>query len=365
MAAAGLVLPPSPIPSRFDSGAISGAAVQRYLSDEGAHFVMWYAGRPLHWASSAKAPPGTSHGLVGLALSADGIKWDRVEGPLEAHSVLAPNDDWWTFDTIHLSLGSVSIDSNDMVRADAGVYFMYYAGGTAEKVAVGGAEVAGARMAIGVAISKDGEHFTRIEGEHPSGAVLERGDEGAFDELFVAGPCVVRAKTGASNAGKYVMHYFSFDERRGRFAIGQATSKDGLRFERAKKEPVITGEGCAFAERGVSRCCVVERAAGRFVIFVECVDGEGVHRIAMAESSDCQTWGDLKVVFEPGEAEAWDCKGVSHPSVVRMDDDQMRLYYLGRGSEYDAEKGTGSGIGVAASKGADWTRLERILTEQQ
>lgn len=356
---AGRVLSPSATPTRFDSGALSAPCVQRYLSDSGPRYVMWYAGRPRNWASSSQTPPDTGDGLVGLALSVNGLSWERVDGPLDMHAVLAPNDDWWAFDTVRVGLGSVSVDSTEIVRADGGVYFMYYAGGNAEKVTVWGNEIAGARSAIGVAISKDGEYFTRLEGEWPSGAVLERGAEGAFDELFVAGPCVVKVREGGSR-GKYVMHYFSLDKESKRFAIGQARSKDGLRFERVRTTPVVTGEGFAFAERGVSRCCVVEREAGRFVMFVECVDGDGVHRIAVTESVDCGTWGALKVVLEPEEGDAWDGNGVSHPSVVKLDDDRVRLYYVGRGHDFDADEGIGTGIGVAESGGGDWTRLQRV-----
>lgn len=323
---------------------------------------MWYAGRPVSWPSAPLVPNYTAHGLAGLALSPDGLVWDRVDGPMQGGSVLAPNEDWWAFDTVHLSVGSVAIDSSDIVRADAGVYFMYYAGGNRQAVSIGGNDVPGARTAIGVAISKDGEHFTRVEGEHPSGAVLQPGDEGAFDQLLVAGPFVTRPRKPLKGGWKYVMHYFTLDEGRRRFAIGRALSRDGLKFERAGSGPVITGDGEVFAEKGVMRCCVVERTDGLFVMFVECIDGDGVHRIAMTESEDCAMWGRLKVVLGPGEGDAWDAKGVSHPSAVMMDEGKVRLYYVGRGSTFDTDKGTGSGVGVAESEGEDWAVLRRIQT---
>lgn len=360
----GLVLRPSTSP-RFDSGALSNPVVHRYLSDSGHQFVMWYSGRPRSWSSASLAPPGTLSGFAGLAMSDDGLVWERVSGPLEQESVLAPNEDWWTFDTVHLAVGSVAIDSSDIVRADAGVYFMYYSGGSREKVNIGGSKLSGARMAVGVAISKDGEHFTRIEGDHPSGAVLQRGEPGSFDELFVAGPCVIRPRKPLRGGWKYVMHYFTLDERSGRFAVGRALSKDGLTFSRGGDAPALTGEGAEFAVKGVSRCCVVERGEGRFVMFVECVDGEGVHRIAMCESDDCEKWGELQVVLEPGDGDAWDAAGVSHPNAVAVDDGKMRLYYVGKGRDHDVERGQGTCIGVAESDGEDWTTLRRIPTATQ
>lgn len=357
----GLVLRPSTSP-RFDSGSLSSPVVHRYLSDTGLHFVMWYSGRPRSWSSSSLTPPGTLSGFAGLALSDDGLVWQRVSGPLACESVLAPSEDWWTFDTVHLAVGSVAIDSNDIVRADAGVYFMYYSGGSREKAEIGGSNVSGARMAVGVAISKDGEHFTRVEGEHPSGAVLQGGEPGSFDEQFVAGPCVIRPRTPLRGGWRYVMHYFTFDKRSNRFAVGRAVSKDGLTFSRADDGPVLTGEGADFAAKGVSRCCVVEKNAGLFVMFVECVDREGVHRIAMCKSDDCEKWEKLQVVLQPGDGDAWDAAGVSHPNAVVVDDGKVRLYYVGRGRDHDIDQGQGTCIGVAESDGEDWNALRRIPT---
>lgn len=289
-----------------------------------------------------------------------------MDGPCEHAAVLAPNEDWWTFDTVHLSLGSVAIDSNDVIRADAGVYFMYYAGGDKEKVDVGDMKVPGARMAIGVAISKDGEHFTRLEGDYPSGAVLQCGEtEDDFDHLFVAGPFVLKPRSASTRSCRYIMYYFTYDERRSRFVIGSACSADGIKFAKRSKAPLLTGDGVPFAQRGVNRCCVVERGNRDFVMFVECVDDDGVHRIAVTQSTDCENWGALKIALGPGETGAWDEKGVSHPSAVAVDEGKVRLYYVGRGTDFDPNSGSGSGIGVAESVGEDWSKLKRIPVPEQ
>ena len=44
------------------------------------------------------------------------------------------------------------------------------------------------RMRPGLAMSQDGLNWARIEGEHHTGALLDVGAEGDWDELFIANP---------------------------------------------------------------------------------------------------------------------------------------------------------------------------------
>lgn len=44
------------------------------------------------------------------------------------------------------------------------------------------------RMRAGLAMSQDGLNWARIEGEHHTGALLDVGEEGDWDELFIANP---------------------------------------------------------------------------------------------------------------------------------------------------------------------------------
>ena len=43
-------------------------------------------------------------------------------------------------------------------------------------------------MRPGLAMSQDGLNWARIEGEHHTGALLDVGEEGDWDELFIANP---------------------------------------------------------------------------------------------------------------------------------------------------------------------------------
>ena len=44
------------------------------------------------------------------------------------------------------------------------------------------------RMRPGLAMSQDGLNWARIEGEHHTGAILDVGEAGEWDELFIANP---------------------------------------------------------------------------------------------------------------------------------------------------------------------------------
>ena len=43
-------------------------------------------------------------------------------------------------------------------------------------------------MRPGLAMSQDGTNWARIEGEHHTSAVLETGEEGEWDQLYIATP---------------------------------------------------------------------------------------------------------------------------------------------------------------------------------
>lgn len=362
------VLRPSAAPA-WDSGALCSPVVRPYQTEDGVSYAMWYSARPQNWPRAASTPPGTLSGLVGLALSRDGLSFSRVPGPLEGAVLRDNSEDWWAFDTRAVDVGDVLLGSSGRVRADAGVYFMYYSGVNAHAAEFPLPDgqtrmVPGMRRCIGVALSKDGEHFTRVEGDYPSGAALEPGQPGEFDALFVASPVVLRPTRPRTKDHTFIMHYFSYDTSSRRFVVGRAVSRDGLLFRRDGDAPALTAGDEPFAARGVSRCSVVERVAGsvkRFVMFVECIDEEGMHRIALCESDDCENWSPLTLVLRPGEGEAaWDRDGVSHPCAVAMEDGSLRLYYVGKAADHDVDAGRGTCIGVAESDGTDWAVLRRV-----
>jgi hypothetical protein len=71
---------------------------------------------------------------------------------------------------------------------------------------------------------QDGRNWARIEADHHTHAVLERGEGDAFDSLFIAGPQVL-----ASGPKDMRMYYHTFDQAAKKYCIGLARSEDGFR----------------------------------------------------------------------------------------------------------------------------------------
>jgi hypothetical protein len=157
---------------------------------------MWYHGRDIDFDDKVMKGPT---GRVGLAESPDGITWTAIDGDEHQGAVLDPNEEeWWGYDTTHCGVGDVCSISTKKVRGadenQGAVQFMYNFGGDGEEVDVGGLKmgakavpegtsIMGLRMRIGLALSFDGVHWTRLEGDHHSGALFDVGEEGEWYTL--------------------------------------------------------------------------------------------------------------------------------------------------------------------------------------
>ncbi|KAM7468514.1 hypothetical protein LguiB_016076 [Lonicera macranthoides] len=315
----------------WDSVEIGSPVVKRYLGDEEERWYMWYHGRSSHNPCSDS---------VGLAVSSNGIHWERGRGPIQSSGetglVLNCSKDWWAFDTQAVRPCEVVIMSSSKIRASSAVYWLYYTGFSSEK------------SLPGLAMSQDGRHWARIEGEHHTGALLDVGLDGEWDSLFIASPQVVYHVNGDLR-----MYYHSFDVEKGRFAIGMARSRDGIRWVKLGK---IIGGGAngGFDEFGALNARVVRnnRKDGKYLMVYEGVDASGRRSIGLAVSTDgLKDWTRLQddPVLKWSEEDGWDDKGVGSPCLVQMDGeaDEWRLYYRGIG------KGGQMGIGMAVSEGSE------------
>ncbi|CAM9465141.1 unnamed protein product [Ectocarpus sp. 4 AP-2014] len=222
----------------------------------------------------------------------------------------------------------------------------------------------GVRMRIGVALSQDGLNWCRVEGEHPTGACVDVGGSGEWDRLFVGWPVVINHMEK-----EFRMYYHALDPDTKKFRVGMATSQDGLAWE--KKGPVFDGgsEG-SFDERGAGRRRIVMHK-GVYHMVYEGVDKDGVHALGLATSKDGIKWErhSDQPIFErsPPGSGAWDAGGVSNPEIVETDGGMWYLYYSGHPEKKEGGEGEGGGvfdksaIGVAVAVGDDltkWTRLE-------
>ncbi|CAN0896534.1 hypothetical protein LINGRAHAP2_LOCUS18555 [Linum grandiflorum] len=343
-------------PGSWDSSQIGSPVVKRFLSDDEERWLMWYHGT------------NSGQDSVGLAVSSNGVHWERGFGQVSSAAdvglVMNPSQDWWSFDTEGIHPGEVVVMSSSKVKASSAVYWLYYTGFTSENVESLNLNVL--KSLPGLAISQDGRHWARIEGDHHSGALFDIGSDGEWDSLFIAGPQVV-----FHGSGDLRMYYHSFDPQSKQFCIGMARSRDGIKWVKLGK---ILGGGKvgSFDELGVMNASVVRnKKDGSYTMAYEGVaangDGEMIRSIGMAVSGDgLRDWKrvqeDEAVLMRGLEKDgilSWDGGGVVCPCLVQMDGevDEWRLYYCGVGNEGR------TGIGMAVSNGSDvscfrkWTRL--------
>ncbi|XP_052198768.1 uncharacterized protein LOC127805954 [Diospyros lotus] len=343
----------------WDGAELGSPVVKRFVGDDEERWYMWYHGRPNGAADAAAVD------CLGLAVSSNGIHWARGTGAVRSSGdvglVMNCRENWWAFDTN-------SIRPSELIMMPipnySSVYWLYYTGFCSEELELESLE----RLDLGskkdgkilkslpgLACSQDGRHWTRIEGENHSGALLEVGAKNEWDSSFIASPKVV-----FHGRDDLRMYYHSFDLKNGKFAVGLARSRDGIRWVKLGKILGGGSRGC-FDELGSMNPHVVRNPKdGSYLMAYEGVDAEGVRSIGMAVSSDrLRQWDRLQdaAVLTPSEQEGWDNKGVGSPYLVHMKgltgDDQWRLYYKGVG-----DNGR-TGIGMAVCEGSQVGNFKR------
>ena len=334
----GLVLSHGPA-GWWDSQQIGSPQVMR--SSDGT-WKMWYYGRDPSFEQRIRFASGRS----GLATSADGVHWERVRGPLTMGSVFEPSPDEKRFDSAHVGVTDVQLID--------GVYWMWYLGG--DHTFVGGDNaIMGLRMRSGCAISRDGINWTRVDGPY-DGALLDFGKPGEFDALYVGFPKVLR------DASDWKLYYHSFGE--GKFRIGMAVSPDGLRWQKVG-QILGPGEPGSFDELGVGSRHVM-RVGQQYLMFFHGINRKGNFAVGLATSDDGLHWrkdagdqpGGPVFTRAPDGSGRWDALGVAMPFVVPMPDGSFRMYYLGVSQEGPG-KPPQFGIGLAVSEGSNFRKWHR------
>jgi len=355
-----VVLSPSADPSRFDSFRLGSPRVHRYTrdlqqqsADSETEYVMWYHGRSVDLQASEPSLPPLSTGRIGRATSRNGLAWIKDESGSVSEdapdvSLGLNKESWWGFDTAHIGLGNVLLPmSTPAVLSDAGVYLMYYHGGSHEETSTndasndtGAKTLKGLTMKVGVAISQDGISWGRVEGDDPTGACLvpfdksdpnqrhDQSNSNIEEELYCGWPEVV-LDTKASDESRAFLMYYSTMTKDGKVkCIAQATSPDGFRWLKSGIciRPSLAGADGA----GCARCCVLRdseydsnlgvwKELDSWTMLYEGISAEdGKHRILSAKSRDGLQWTKQGVALDPREeAGAWDCAGVGSPHVLR------------------------------------------------
>jgi hypothetical protein len=345
----GLVLGPGPEGS-WDSERVSSPQV---LKEADGSWKMWYYGRDASFDRMINLPSGR----CGMAVSKDGIMWDRVRGPLTMGAVLEPVPPGENrFDNAHVGISDTHYDN--------GLYWMWYFGGDQTVIDMqspqGVMKAKGLFMQPGSAISRDGINWVRLQGPY-RGAFLERGKEGEWDALFCSWPRVLK-----DDDGTFKMYYHSLNPANFTFTAGMAVSDDG--FQWTKKGTILgPGKPGSFDEGGLS-CRYVLKIDGKYVMFYEGINASAYYCIGLAVSDDGLTWhkdesgevpGGPVFSHAPKGSGRWDARAVGAPFVVPLPDGSYRMYYIGANEGGHDELSTQHQIGMAVSDGPNYRKWRR------
>ncbi len=223
-------------------------------------------------------------------------------------------------------------DSNclrgNTVIYDGGIYKMWYGGydGNPNK--------------IGYATSIDGRNWTKQNSGNP---VLNWGSSGSWDDNGLYSVSVIKDGT------TYKMWYTGHD---GSYAIGYATSSDGIVWTKYASNPVFSGDGAGFDSSFTFLGSVIKDGAKYKMWYLgNNGGGAGSDRIGYAVSDDGLAWTrNANAVLALGNNGKFDSSGQRDPAVMKINS-KYYMYYTG----YD---GANYRIGVAESwDGTTWTKM--------
>lgn len=343
----GLILSEGP-EGRWDSERCS---CPRVLRNADGSWSMWYYGRDPGFDDSYSLPTGR----IGHARSDDGIKWNRVTGPLTMGAVLEASSDPNRFDSGHVGVGGISREGEELV--------MWYFGGDQSFTTTPRGRSRGSQMRAGRATSRNGLDWTRTEGPY-RGAMLDVGKPGDFDEVMVGWPHLLK-----EDDGSYKLYYHTLNRTEG-FMACAAVSPDGLKWEKVgpvlKRGPEGNFDDAGVASRHVSKI------GGRYVMFYEGNEGKWFGGIGMAESADGINFKRVKgpdrdgcmLAAPPRDSDRFDSHGIGTPWLVPKGDGSFHMYYVGATSAVAGDMDSGESrnihrIGLALSDGADITKWTR------
>lgn len=294
-------------------------------ANDRGEWMMWLHARDHDFA---KDVVNLSTGRILLATSEDGLTNWKLH---QDSPVLNPNKenggDWYFFDAEHVGLGDIIQPGNSALSKfaiDGRAFLMYIFGGCSDAVSLEGPKgptlVKGIKMEIGVAVSQDGAHWSRIEGPEPYGSILTAGKTlHEFDGQFVGWPSVMEV------GNEYRMYYSTYNAQTKRFMIGLAVAQDGL-MNWKKRGPVFAGSNSddgKFDGKGASRRHIVRLDDGMYRMWYEAISNDGVHSIGCATSLDGLVWdrlSDEPVFAASSDASAWDSGAVGSPNLIWLPD---------------------------------------------
>lgn len=228
---------------------------------------------------------------IALSESKDGLKW---------------SDPVICLSYIDTSRWEKDLNRPVVIEKD-GIYHMWYTG------------QARGHSWIGYAVSKDGKNWTRKNSE----PVLL--PDVPWEKVAVMCPHVIWDKKG-----KLFKMWYSGGEQYEPDAIGYATSKDGMKWEKYSNNPVFANNTSNEWEQAkVTACQVIKRSKDYLMLYIGFKD-INYAQIGMARSKDgISNWERFKdnPIIKPGSG--WDASAVYKPYAI-PDKKRWLLYYNGR-----------------------------------
>ena len=244
---------------------------------------------------------------TGLATSADGVAWPK-QGV-----VLSPDAATWE--------GSYWA-ANGAALFHEGRFWYWYQAGAKETP----------RLAL--ARSADGRRWTK----EPA-PVLELGPRGSWDERGAGDPYVIRIEPW------FYLYYLGQDRAR-RQRLGIARSKDGVKWEKLRANPLLELGGYGeFDENGLGEPAVWQGQGWYWMLYTGRDRGER-RRLGLARSRDGVSWRKLARVI--GGGASWNSQVICDPTVL-VEGGRVRVWFGGGDVAHPVENIDGQ-IGVGEWK---------------
>jgi len=244
---------------------------------------------------------------IALSESKDGLKWS-----LPVVCLCFNDSSSWEKDL-----------NRPVVLEKDGIYHMWYTG------------QARGHSWIGYALSNDGKNWTRKSAEPVLSADIP------WEKVAVMCPHVIW-----DDKDDLFKMWYSGGEQYEPDAIGYATSKDGLNWEKYSGNPIfINNKANEWEQFKVTACQVIKRS-NDYLMFYIGFKNIDYAQIGMARSKDgISNWERFKEnpIIKPGLG--WDSSAVYKPYAI-LDNNRWLLYYNGRRESHEQ-------IGIAIHKGID------------
>jgi predicted GH43/DUF377 family glycosyl hydrolase len=217
------------------------------------------------------------------------------------HTALATSEDgvhWLKQGIVLRAPAGTYIAANGSALSYGGQFWYWYETGAKD------------RLRISLARSADARAW------RPEAApVLDVGPVAAWDERAVADPYVIRIDP-------YFYMYYLGQDRAARQRIGVARSRDGIRWEKLRANPVV---GMDEEEAGIGEPAVWQSHGFYWMLYTVRDFAENRY-LRLARSTDGVCWTRLPVQYRGKEA--WNSKVICDPTVV-VDGDRIRVWFGG------------------------------------